>query len=271
MSIDNAHSPVAVIIGSASGIGAELANVAHSRGYRLVLADIQPIERADCDYFKQLDVRNEASVKQFAGDIFEKFGKVDLLFNNAGIMRPGRIWEQPSDHLNAVLDVNFHGVLNGVRAFVPRMLESGNACRIINTASLAGLIPAPKLASYCISKHAVIALSETLAIDLQEIKANISVSVVCPGAVKTNIMVSAKEALSNDDDPSSMAEVNAMAYGLKAMGNDPKHVAETIFSEIDKGTFCIWVTGESPKPFLARCDAIAKGEKVGFTQWGHEK
>ncbi len=264
-------SPVAVIIGSATGLGAELANIAKDRGYLLALADQKPINRNDCELTHQLDVRDFEAVDKFATDVFDKLGRVDLLFNNAGIMRPGRIWEQPVDHLNAVMDVNFGGVLNGVRAFIPRILNSGNTCRVVNTASLAGLIPAPNLASYCISKHAVIALSETLAIDLGSINSKISVSVVCPGAVKTSIMESAKEALVNSNDSNAIAEVKKMAYGLKAMGNDPKLVARTIFSEIDKGTFCIWATGESPEPFLSRCNALARGERVGFTQWGHEK
>lgn len=271
MANESESSPVAVIIGSATGIGAELANVAKDRGYRLALADQKQIEREDCELDQQLDVRYFEEVDKFADRVFDEFGRVDLLVNNAGIMRPGRIWEQPIEHLKAVMDINFGGVLNGIRAFVPRILKVGNACRVVNTASLAGLIPAPTIASYCISKHAVVALSETLAIDLQKVKSNISVSVICPGAVKTNIMDSAEEALSESPDSSAMAQVKKMSYGLNAMGNDPKIVAQTIFSEIDKGTFCIWATGESPEPFLSRCNALAKGESAGFTQWGHEK
>lgn len=270
MTEDDKQPPVAVIIGSATGLGAELASVAKARGYRLALADQIPVSRDEVEFTEQLDVRDNEAVEKFAKDVFERFAKIDLLFNNAGIMRPGRIWEQPISHLNAVFDVNFGGVLNGIRAFVPRMLGQQNQSRIVNTASLAGLIPAPKLAGYCVSKHAVIALSETLAIDLEELKSNISVSVVCPGAVKTDIMKSAEEVLSIDNDVATLTEVKKMAYGLKAMGNDPRIVAETIFAQIDEGKFCIWATGESPEPFIARCNAIAKGTTAGFTHWGHE-
>lgn len=271
MTENNTHSPVAVILGATSGLGAELANVALARGYRLALADQATETRDDCELAVQLDVRNGDAVERFASTVFERFGRVDLLFNNAGIMRPGSIWEQSAEHLKAVIDVNLGGVLNGVRAFVPKMLEQEHASRIVNTASLAGLIPAPRLAGYCISKHAVVALSETLAIDLDAINAKISVSVVCPGAVKTNIMKSAHEALSDGADAATLSQVQKMEYGLKAMGNDPLTVAETVFTRIDEGQFCIWATGESPEPFLARSKAIAQGETAGFTQWGHER
>lgn len=265
-----ASNPVAVIIGAATGIGAALSAAATKRGYLIARADHSQLEEDDRGLVARLDVRNATDLEEFSEAVFQKYGRVDLLFNNAGVMRPGPIWEQDREHLDAVIDINLGGVINAVRAFVPRMLDSGRSGRIVNTASLAGLIPAPGLSSYCVSKHAVVALSETLAIDLAGVGSEIGVSVVCPGAVSTNIMRSAASALSKSDNDTAKTAVDMMAAGLKAVGVAPATVAETIFDAINNGDFCIWATGESPEPFRARCEAIASGKMAGFSKWGHE-
>lgn len=271
MTPSESQTPVAVIIGAATGIGAALGAAAKTRGYEVARADYSDLSTDQGDLIARLDVRDAEALDAFAQVVFQRYGRVDLLFNNAGIMRPGPIWEQPKEHLDAVLETNLGGVINGVRAFVPKMLESGHAGRIVNTASLAGLIPAPGLSGYCISKHGVVALSETLALDLAGIDSNLSVSVVCPGGVSTNIMTSAAKAISSSESESAKTVVDMMATGLKAMGAAPETVADTIFDAIDEGQFCIWATGESTEPFIERCHAIASGKTAGFSKWGHEE
>lgn len=268
MSTASATAPVAVIIGAATGIGAGLVREARRRGHRLAIADQADLADSGADIRTRIDVRDAAGLEAFAQVVFERFGRVDLLFNNAGIMRPGRLWEQPRAHLDALLDVNLGGVINGVRAFTPPMLASGLPGRIVNTASLAGLICAPGLAGYCISKHAVVALSEALAIDFAHAGARLAVSVVCPGAVATNLMTAAKAALSASGDGADAAFVARMEAGLAARGADPDRIAAIIFDEIARGTFCIIPTGETPTPLVQRAHDLMEGRTPSFSSWG---
>lgn len=260
--------PVAVIIGAASGIGAALAKQALGRGYRLALADAMeiPVE-LDPAISAQLDVRDSSALAAFAGEVFDRLGRVDLLFNNAGIMRPGRLWEQPEEHMRAVMDVNLGGVINGVRAFLPRMIENGLSARVVNTASLAGLVAAPGLSAYCISKHGVVALSETLAIDLQMAGHPISVSVVCPSAVSTNIMASATEALTGAGDAGARAVTQQMAEGMKRVGASPEQAADAVFKAIDEDKFWIRPLDEPMAPVIRRAGSIEGGAAPRFTGW----
>lgn len=260
--------PVAVITGAASGIGAALATSARARGYALALADLADISGAQTrDLSVRLDVRDAASVRDFANQVFDRFGRADLVFNNAGIMRPGRLWDQDDTHLNAVMDINLGGVINGVRAFVPRMIASGMPGRIVNTASLAGLIAAPGLAAYCISKHAVVALSETLAIDLQAAGLPIRVSVVCPSAVSTSIMEYAAGALNADSDHAALAVTRAMAEGIRRVGAPPVQAAEAIFTAIERDKFWIRPLDEPTAPVIRRAQSIEAGGAPAFEGW----
>lgn len=268
MTSDGARQPVAVIIGAATGIGAALAESAGRRGYSLAVADLQPAGQAQgVALAHQLDVRDARALDAFAADVFDRFGRVDLLFNNAGIMRPGRLWEQPEPHLNAVIDINLGGVINGVRSFVPRMIASRQPGRIVNTASLAGLIAAPGLSAYCISKHAVVALSETLAIDLRQAGHPIEVSVICPGAVATNIMDAAVAALADTPDEAARGLALQMAEGIRKVGAEPAEAAESIFAAIDAGLFWIRPRNEPIGPVIRRATSIEAGLAPRFQGW----
>jgi NAD(P)-dependent dehydrogenase (short-subunit alcohol dehydrogenase family) len=182
-------------------------------------------------------------------------------------MRPGRLWEQAEPHLKAVIDVNLGGVINGVRAFVPPMIASGQAGRVINTASLAGLVAAPGLSAYCISKHAVVALSETLAIDLQMAGHPIEVSVICPSAVATNIMNAAVSALRDTQDDEACTLARQMAEGIQRVGATPTEAGEAIFRAIDAGLFWIRPCEESMKPVIRRAESIETGLAPRFQGW----
>jgi NAD(P)-dependent dehydrogenase (short-subunit alcohol dehydrogenase family) len=144
-----------------------------AEGMRLVLADIEPapllqlgeeLRTAGADATaERVDVSNAADIERLAIKVYDEFGAAHLLCNNAGVFPPGApIWKEPLNTWHWTLNVNFFGVLHGVQAFMPRMLEAGHEAHIVNTASLAGLTTRPLMSAYNVSKHAVVALSECL-------------------------------------------------------------------------------------------------------------
>jgi len=134
---------------------------------------------------REVDVTDPVAVDDLAASIDADVAPVHLLFNNAGVMPVGTLLEHSADDWRWVFDVNVLGVANGLRAFVPRMLAHGQPCRVVNTASMAAFGPSESLAAYVASKQAVLGLTESLALELQG--TNVAVSVVCPGAVDTEI------------------------------------------------------------------------------------
>ena len=136
----------------------------------------------------EADVGDAAAVQRVADRVADVAGDVHVLCNNAGILRPGRAWEISDADWAETMDVNVRGVVNGIRAFVPRMLAHGQDCHVVNTASAVGLHTVPSFASYCVSKAAVVALSEALATEVAAVpSARLRVSVLCPGSVVTNL------------------------------------------------------------------------------------
>jgi NAD(P)-dependent dehydrogenase (short-subunit alcohol dehydrogenase family) len=188
---------VAVVTGAASGIGRALAERCVQEGMKVVLADVeaqallqtkQELAAQGAQIFAlQTDVSQAAEVERLAQEAFKTYGAVHLLFNNAGVGAGKSTWESTLADWEWVLGVNLYGVIHGIRSFVPRMLESGAEGYIVNTASVAGLTSGPGLSVYMASKHAVVSLTETLYHELTLIEANIGVSVLCPGFVKTRI------------------------------------------------------------------------------------
>jgi NAD(P)-dependent dehydrogenase (short-subunit alcohol dehydrogenase family) len=193
---------VVVITGGASGLGREFANVAAREGMRLVLADVQrdALERAANELKAQgasviamiCDVRKGEQVQALADAAVAEFGAVHLLFNNAGVGSGGLIWENTEADWEWVMGVNVWGVIHGVRIFTKLMLDAASRDpsfegHIVNTASMAGLLNAPAMGVYNVSKHAVVSLSETLYQDLQLVGAPIGASVLCPYFVPTGI------------------------------------------------------------------------------------
>ncbi|MHA6824091.1 SDR family oxidoreductase [Ralstonia pseudosolanacearum] len=193
---------VAVITGGASGFGKEFARLGAGLGMKLVLADIQQdaLDAAVAEFRAQgvevigvrVDVSREADVQALADAAIGAFGKVNLLFNNAGVGAGGLIWENSQQDWDWVLGVNLHGVIHGVRIFTPLMLaeaakDPSYAGHIVNTASMAGLLNAPAMGIYNVSKHAVVALTESLYQDLSLVTEQIRCSVLCPYFVPTGI------------------------------------------------------------------------------------
>jgi NAD(P)-dependent dehydrogenase (short-subunit alcohol dehydrogenase family) len=189
------NGKVAVITGAASGFGREFARIAAGLGMKLVLADIQEqaLQTVAAEFPNtevlalRTDVSKQADMEALAEESFKRFGAVHLLFNNAGVGAGGFVWENSVADWEWVLGVNLWSVIHGIRLFVPRMLAQGDACHVVNTASVAGLLSAQTMGVYNVSKHAVVTLSETLFQDLRVAHANIGVTVLCPAFVTTGI------------------------------------------------------------------------------------
>jgi NAD(P)-dependent dehydrogenase (short-subunit alcohol dehydrogenase family) len=188
---------VAVVTGAASGIGLGLATRFAEEGMRVVLADVEePALDKACDGLRArgfdvlgvpTDTSQADSVEQLAQRTLERYGGVHILCNNAGVGGGfANIWEASLKDWEWILGVNVWGVIHGVRTFVPIMLAQGTDAHIVNTASIAGLVPGTR--AYSVSKHAVVALSEALYHNLAQTDARIRVSVLCPGLIDTRIM-----------------------------------------------------------------------------------
>lgn len=255
----NFQGRVAVITGGASGFGREFATIGARLGMQLVLADVQQdaLERAQAELEAQgaqvlalhCDVRHAQQMQALADATMARFGAVHLVFNNAGVGCGGLIWENTQADWEWVLGVNLWGVIHGVRIFTPLMLacakkDVGYEGHIVNTASMAGLVNAPNMGVYNVSKHAVVALSETLYQDLQLIKAPIGTSVLCPYFVSTGITQSHRNRphdMQNEAAPTA-SQLAAQALVSKAVtiGKvSASQVAEWAFEAIRDGKFYI--------------------------------
>ena len=198
---------VAVITGAASGIGQGLAERCAKEGMKVVIADINEkglrrnerrLKRLDAAVLSiPTDVSKANDIEQLAQKTIDAFGEVHLLFNNAGLAIPRLSWEYELKDWELVLGVNLWGVIHGIRTFIPIMIEQDTECHIVNTASIEGILSSGVGgATYGVSKHALVFLSERLALELEENGPKIKVSVLCPGFVTTNIFVSAIDRLS---------------------------------------------------------------------------
>ncbi len=189
-----------MITGGASGLGLEMARRAHELGMRIVLADVEeePLARAVAGlrdagaeaWGERVDVADDAQVEALAARALALTGDVGLLVNNAGVGGGGYVWETSEREWRWVLGVNLLGVVHGLRHFVPPMLEAerrGRPSHVVNTASVAGWLSPPTLGAYSVSKHAVVALTETLFHDLRMAGSRIGVSLLCPAFVPTGI------------------------------------------------------------------------------------
>ncbi|MFM9899886.1 MAG: SDR family oxidoreductase [Polaromonas sp.] len=192
----------AVLTGAGSGFGLECARIAAHHGMNVVLVDVQQdaLDAADAEIkalgvptlaFK-LDVSSADQMQAMATAVFERFGAPHLVFNNAGVGSGGLIWENTLKDWEWVLGVNVIGVVHGLRNFTPMMLAAAAADpawqgHIVNTASMAGLLNAPNMGVYNVSKHAVVSLTETLYQDLQLVTDQVGASVLCPFFVATGI------------------------------------------------------------------------------------
>jgi NAD(P)-dependent dehydrogenase (short-subunit alcohol dehydrogenase family) len=202
---------------------------------------------------KRTDVSRSDDVEELAKFTVDTFGAVHVLCSNAGVGVGGVTWQNTLRDWEWVLGVNLWGVIHGIRAFVPIMLEQGDECHIVNTASGAGLHTRPWLAMYCASKHAVVALSESLYYELTLTGSKVKVSVLCPAVVNTRIGESERsrpEDLRNEDAagvPSQQMQVMEQAFrALLAKGLPAEEVAEHVVEAIREDRFYI-ITHEETK------------------------
>ena len=240
---------VAVITGAGSGIGAGIARRVGALGMHVVVTDIVQ-ERADSVASEihtkggqaealRLDVSDPEALDALAQYIFARHGAVRLLVNNAGIETLGYIWEIPLERWEATLNINIHGVVHGVRAFVPYMLKCGEESWIANVASIGAFGSMPTQTPYMMSKHAVQSLSECLYLELQMVGAPIHVSSVIPGMLKTNIF----SADAGHNEPEGASRHRKTMYDLMmAHGMDLDEGCLRIVEQIAQCKF--WVSSQ---------------------------
>ena len=252
---------VAVITGAASGFGRAFAQNGAALGMKLVLADVNPEAlRQTVDALRAggaeaigvpTDVSDAAQVEALAQAALDAFGKVHLLFNNAGVGSGGFLWESSVNDWAWVFNVNVMGVANGVRAFTPIMLRQNEPAHIVNTASVAGLLSPPAMGIYNASKHAVVSLTETLYHDLQLAQAakpadggEVGCSLLCPAFVPTGIADAERARpaeLRNDSGPtrSQIAAGKQLQRAVQAGKLSAADVADITFEAIAARRFYI--------------------------------
>ncbi|HWP66092.1 MAG TPA: SDR family NAD(P)-dependent oxidoreductase [Candidatus Limnocylindria bacterium] len=261
---------VAVVTGAASGIGRALAETFAGAGMKVVLADVEAaaldvaareLGAAGADVLAvPTDVSSADAVEALAARTYDRFGAAHVVCNNAGVALAGPLWECTIDDWRWLLGVNLWGVIHGVRSFVPRMLAAATPGHVVNTASIAGLTSAPGIGAYNASKHAVVALSETLAKDLALAGAPIKVSVLCPGFVNTRILDSAR------NRPASLgaerprpAEMESVMRSLVAAGMPPREVARHVLRAVEDERFYVLTHPDFTAQVKERCRDIVEG------------
>ncbi|NLW43890.1 MAG: SDR family NAD(P)-dependent oxidoreductase [Syntrophomonadaceae bacterium] len=217
---------VVTITGAASGLGKGMATRFAEKGARLSLADLdaENLARVEAELKAKgvevlttvLDVRDGEAVEKFAERTFAAFGGVDYCINNAGVHSMGTIWRIPAAEWRTVFEINVMGVVNGILAFVPRMIAQDRECFVVNTASNAGLQVNTGIAPYAMSKHAVVSITESLAVELQAVKSKVKAYAFCPGLVPTGLSRNSEQ-IKDQRDPYFQTESYKKIYAYGAM------------------------------------------------------
>ncbi|MGK5552125.1 SDR family NAD(P)-dependent oxidoreductase [Actinomadura kijaniata] len=262
---------VAVVTGAGSGIGRALARRLAAEGMRLALADIEPgalegtrslLAGGGAEVTaRPLDVGDGAAVRAFADHVYETFGAVHVLCNNAGVFTGGQMWTRPFADFEWMFRVNTFGVLHGVQAFVPRMIEQDTEGHVVNTASVAGLFAGPFSGGYAMTKFATYAATEVLAHEFAVTGSKLRASVLCPGGVRTRIHEAARNRPASLDagHTADQAFIDEVISNVTTKGIPPEDVADAVVKAIREETFLI-LTHESYRPGLAaRARALAEG------------
>ena len=267
----------AVITGAGSGFGLEASRVAARLGMNVVMADVQQdaldgavaeiqVLGAPVLAFR-LDVSKAAEVEALGAATLARFGAPHIVFNNAGVGAGGLIWETTLKDWEWVLGVNLMGVAHGVRVFTPMMLAAAKQDpayegHIVNTASMAGLLNAPNMGVYNVSKHAVVSMSETLYQDLRLVTDQISASVLCPFFVPTGITKSDRNRpgeLSDAGKKLTKSQLIGQAMSDKAVSSGKvtaAQVAQFVFDAIAESRFYIFSHPKSLASVQTRLEDI---------------
>ncbi|HTB71601.1 MAG TPA: SDR family NAD(P)-dependent oxidoreductase [Polyangiaceae bacterium] len=277
---------VAVVTGAASGIGRALAERFAREGMKVVLADIEegPLAAARDALAQsgaqvlavQTDVSRGEQVEALAQRTFEAFGTAHVVCNNAGVGVGGPAWQIKPDDWEWILGVNLWGVIHGIRAFVPRMVEQEEG-HVVNTASIAGLVAAPGMAAYCGTKHAVVGVSECLLHDLtQATGGKVGVSVLCPAWVRTNIADSernrppAPEGTARRAPTARDRKIYEKTRATIAAGIPAEEVADKVLAAVVENRFWVLTHPKTKAGVEARMRGILDGtnpEFEGITDW----
>jgi NAD(P)-dependent dehydrogenase (short-subunit alcohol dehydrogenase family) len=256
---------VAVVTGAASGIGRGLAEALAARGSAVVVADLDgPAAQTVADGIEadggtalavEVDVSDSVSVDILASRTLDRFGRVDVLCNNAGVSTFNLIKDQTLDDWRWVVDVDFWGVVHGIHTFLPVLKDQGTPAHIVNTSSIGGLLSGVAfIGPYCAAKAAVVSISETLAQELAIDGSPIKVSVLCPSSTDTRVMESerGRPASLGIEHRTEMAESVRLAIkeGFTGPeGQTPAQVAARVLEAIAAGEFWI-LTHSDLKPMV---------------------
>jgi NAD(P)-dependent dehydrogenase (short-subunit alcohol dehydrogenase family) len=270
----------AVLTGAGSGFGLECARLGAAYGMNLVLLDVQSdaLKAAEAEIAatgaqvmsRVIDVSDEAAMNQMAADVKQRFGAPHFVFNNAGVGAGGLVWENTVADWEWVLNVNLWGVVHGVRLFTPMMLAAAKADpsykgHIVNTASMAGLLTAPNMGIYNVSKHAVVALTESLYQDLRLVTEQVSASVLCPYFVPTGISQSHRNRPTDlKADRPTRSQLIGQAMSDKAVNSGKvtaAEVAQKVFDAVRDDQFYIYSHPQALATVEARVKALVAGEQ----------
>lgn len=268
----------AVITGAASGIGLALARRAAREDMNLVLADIEAprldaaIASLGLATERVLghvgDLGRESTVAALADAAFGRFGRVDLLCNNAGVALTRLVREMSTADWEWVLGANLWSVIHGVQHFLPRMLAQTGPSHIVNTASVAGLLSPPAAAAYNVSKHGVVTLSETLYQELRAENARVGVSVLCPAWVKTDINQAQRNRPARFGTAAAAGEFSAaqerqIAHALDAGRLSADDIANAVFDAVVEKRFYVIPHRRIKEVVRQRFEDILEGRNPG--------
>jgi NAD(P)-dependent dehydrogenase (short-subunit alcohol dehydrogenase family) len=264
--MDVLRGRVGVVTGAASGIGLALCERFAAEGMQVVMSDIDPARLESAA--ERLAAESEADILAVPGDAsrwddvdalaslaVERFGAVHVLCNNAGVTRPGLLWEFTLDEWNWVLGVNLLGVIHGIKAFVPGMIERGEPAHVVNTASIGGLLAFQGLGMYTAAKFAVVGLSESLCHDLRQQGAPVGVSVLCPGPVATDLRAHSTQL--HPDRPPDPASEEPDVVKIP-----PSQVAEQVVDALYRDRFWILTHPAYRETIEQRCRGIVETDEV---------
>ncbi len=278
----NFAGKIAVITGGASGIGLAMAERFGAEGMKLVLADIEPealdgaVQRLQASgvetHAVRCDVSKFSEVEALANATLERFGKVHVVCNNAGVSITGPIFKMSLDDWRWVHDVNIWGVIHGIKAFVPILMQQGEDSHVVNTASLASFHGIGDHAPYCSSKAAVLSLSQSLYSEMAAFNTKIGVSVVCPGMVDTAINKSWRNRPKADqpwsDREFAQAEYMRGSDQFQSAGVPPADIAEATLEAMKEGRFYVF-NGNRWRDLLDNTTSrIAEAENPPVITWG---